>query len=124
MSASNTRVGARIFVPLGRQGQAQDMVPARVVGPSQIAFQNGRAVEVAKVVMFKTTLQGDQILQERLHNLYFTFDRTERIEELDGTAEAPLSAIDLMKRAAAQLVTWLASREQAVDADALDEAIS
>ena len=120
MPVSNPRPGAAITISLGRAGEAPDFYPSRIVGQPQMVSVNGRLQEVAKVISLRTNLAGEHYLQERPQNLAFAFDRSERIEALDGSEHEPKAWQTLVAESAKAAMAFAKSR-QAPQSVALDE---
>jgi len=116
MALANANPGHPITISIGKRGQRPDLIAARVAGQPVIAYRNGRPELLAPVITVQKSLAGETYLGERMHNLQFAFDRTERVELLDGTSEAPKSLADLIKEKSASTLAFFATRPVGVSA--------
>lgn len=121
MAVTSTRVGAPIVISIGRRGLRPDLYPARIVGPAQMVVSNGRTQEMAKVIVHQQNLAGESYLAERVQNLAFAFDRSERDEMLDGSPASPKTWQDLVKERAAATLQFLASLPESGQEISADE---
>lgn len=117
MALVNKRVGSPITISIGRRGEKPDLIPAKIVSAPVMTNQNGRTAEVATVITAQKNLAGETYLGERVHNLAFAFDRSERVELLDGTAEQPKSWQELIAERQRASLEYFATRP---DSGAMD----
>ena len=116
MALVNKRLGAAIIASIGSAGQRPDFYDAKIVDqPRTIIGANGRVQDVATVIYDATNLEGEHYLAERVHNLAFAFDRTERNERLDGPATQPKSWQQLVAERNEASRAFLMSRPEAAD---------
>lgn len=114
MALISKRLGAAIVASIGRQGEAPDLYPARIVGQPQMVATNGRVKEMASIVFEATSLQtGEKYLATRIHDLQFAFDRSDPVESLDGTEAAPKSWQDLVREQSAKALAFAMGRPSA-----------
>lgn len=114
MALANKRIGAPILVSIGRRGERPDLYPGRIVSQPQMAVVNSRPGEFATVITVQTNLDGDEYLAERVHNLAFAFDRSERIPLLDGVPTQPKTWQELVAEKAKATLEFMQSRPESV----------
>jgi len=122
MALANKRVGSKITISIGRRGERPDLIPAVIVGAPQMVLANGRMQEVASVITLQKNLAGDDYLGERVHNLAFAFDRSERVELLDGDTSKPKTWQELAHEKQAATLAFFASRPESTQVVDLSEA--
>lgn len=114
MALLNKRTGAKVYFSIGRRGEQPDRYPARIVSNITVSPGPRGPMETATVITLQQNLQGETYLNERVADLRFVLDRTEQVEALDGTEEAPKSVAALIAERQAGLDQFLASREQSI----------
>ena len=112
MALINSGKGAPITITVGRRGERPDFIPARIVGDVRdVTLENGRNAQLATVITYQATRDGELYLGERQdHNLAFAFDRFDRVEALDGTNEEPKSWQELVVEKQRSLMEFLMKR--------------
>lgn len=116
MALVNKGLGAPVIISRGRKGERPDFYPARIVDQAQmVVAPNGRLNEIATVIAYQPTLEGEMRLASFPHNLAFAYDRSERVEALDGTPSAPKTWKELIADQTAQTLKFLAGRPESVD---------
>jgi hypothetical protein len=112
MAVTNKSLGAKITASIARRGFAPNIYNGVIVGTPQIVTQpNGRMNVVAEVILAQTSLQtGERYLSAKTHNLAFAYDRAERDEMLDGSADAPKSWQDLVREQGAASLAFQMSK--------------
>jgi hypothetical protein len=120
MAPTSSQVGTPIVATIGWKGQRPDLYAAKIVGPTALVMNNGQPIEVARIIMVQKNLAGEEYLAERLHNLQFAFDRSERVELLDGTAKQPKSWQQLVQDRQTATLAYFATRPESDNAVALD----
>ena len=117
MSLQNKRVGAPITISLRAAGAPADFIPARLASVPTIEVINGRMTEVATVLTAQVNrATGETYIGERIHNLLWAFDRTERVALLDGSEQEPKSLAQVFEQKAAATMAYLMSEPEAAPA--------
>lgn len=116
----NARPGAPVEWTIGAAGQTADVWPARLAtAPDFGTDDRGRQGIVATIITLQKSQEGVEFLGERTVQARFLFDRTYRIEQLDGTKEKPQTLRELIQARQDSVKAFLATRAQAQSLDAL-----
>lgn len=119
MALINRALGAPIFSSIGKRGERPDVYGSRIAGPVTLHFVNGRPTEFVNVIELRTNRNDEQYLAERLVNLQYAWDRTEPIEQLDGTPDAPKTLQMLAAERMANLEAFRSTQGQEVSIEEL-----
>lgn len=117
MALMNKVFGAPIYFSIGQKGQMPDVRAARITSNIVLSMTPKGPVETATIIEVHESRAGETYTKPRLANLFFASDRTERVELLDGTADAPKSVQALVADQMAKLATWQAANLQAAPAE-------
>lgn len=110
MALINKAVGARLHFGIGHRGEPRDIYDGVLVSQPTVTFTPKGPVETATIIIERKTLAGETILDERLANLRYCWDRSTRNERLDGTPDAPKTALQVVQEQMEQLDAFLSSR--------------
>lgn len=120
MALQNKRVGAPIMISIGRRGERPDLIDSRIASAPTIVLQNGRPKEMVTVITAQQNLAGETYLGERVHDLAYAFDRSQRNELLDGPAGQPKSMQELIAEKSAATLKFFQDRPESAVAVELD----
>lgn len=123
MAVLNKILGAPIIISIGGRGEKPDLYPARLAGQPTLTVVNGRPSIFAEVIALQTNSDGEAYLAQRVHNLAFAFDRTERVEPLDGPRTQPKSIQELVAEQGRKALEFAMNRPERVSEMALDDVL-
>lgn len=116
----NSRVGAPVEWTIGSQGQAADTWAARLATePNYGMDDRGRPGIVATIITSQKSREGTEFLGERTVQVRFLFDRTYRVEALDGTKDHPKTIQELIQDRQTSMKEFLANRAASQSVEAL-----
>ena len=116
----NAQPGAPVEWTIGPAGQAADTWAARLANAPKFGTDDrGREGEVVTIITLQKNLAGEEFLGERTVQARFLFDRTYRVEQLDGTADKPKTIQELIMDRQNATKEFLATRAATQSLDAL-----
>lgn len=127
MALINKAVGARLHFGIGHRGEARDIYDGVLISQPTVSFTPKGPVETATIIIERQTRDGVTILDERLANLRYCWDRSTRNERLDGTQNDPKTTLQVVAEQMEQLDAYLSSRNSAAASGAptgMAEAVS
>jgi len=100
----------------------QDQHPVRIASAPQIDSSNGAPRQVVEVIVYRQTRDGgpgSEYLSTRIVTAGFLTRRTDRVEALDGTTDAPKTIATLSDEANESFAKFQAERASVSDISAL-----